>query len=216
MDRQLKQRVVGAAIIVVLGVIFIPIFLDSGSIETQVPDVAKLPPAPPIEQFTSRIVPLEDEDIEQLQAEASEDLPPLEPIVAEQPEAVVTEEIKVPPAEVAPVPSPTPSPNAAVKKAAPEAPLADVSEEIAVPRASLEAWTVQVGSFADNNNARGLIKRLRDDGFPAYLERAVDNTTTTFKVRVGPQVSRAAAKSVAAELESKQKIKGLVMRYRGS
>ncbi len=37
MDRQLKQRVVGAGLLIALGVIFIPIFLDNGGVDSPVP-----------------------------------------------------------------------------------------------------------------------------------------------------------------------------------
>ena len=46
MDRQLKQRVVGAGLLVAFGVIFIPIFLDNGGVESPVPPSMNIPPAP--------------------------------------------------------------------------------------------------------------------------------------------------------------------------
>ena len=69
MDRQLKQRVVGAAVLVVLGVIFIPIFLESGTHDELVSDVAQLPDAPD-NPFEPSVQPLDEAEVEAMAREA--------------------------------------------------------------------------------------------------------------------------------------------------
>ncbi|MGR8921553.1 MAG: SPOR domain-containing protein, partial [Gammaproteobacteria bacterium] len=87
-------------------------------------------------------------------------------------------------------------------------------ESVRAPRADVDAWTVQLGSFSDDANARRLIDKLRKAGHPAYLERRVDGEKTVFKVRVGPQIRREEAEQVRDRLEQEFALKGMLVRYR--
>ena len=77
MDRQLKQRVVGAGLLVAFGVIFIPIFLDNGGVESPVPPSMNIPPAP-TEDVSQRAPALGEGAIAEMESQADEDveLPP--------------------------------------------------------------------------------------------------------------------------------------------
>ena len=77
MDRQLKQRVVGAGLLVAFGVIFIPIFLDNGGVESPVPPAMNIPPAP-TEDVSQRAPALGEDAIAAMENQADEDveLPP--------------------------------------------------------------------------------------------------------------------------------------------
>ncbi len=66
MDPQLKQRVVGAAVLVAIGVVFIPIFLDETDRENGLPIAPGIGSEPP-EDFNSRVVPLGDTMMEQVE-----------------------------------------------------------------------------------------------------------------------------------------------------
>ena len=68
MDRQLKQRVVGAGLLVAFGVIFIPIFLDNGGVESPVPASMNIPPAP-TEDVSQRAPALGEEAIAEIRDE---------------------------------------------------------------------------------------------------------------------------------------------------
>ena len=68
MDRQLKQRVVGAAVLVALGVIFIPLLLDQGRLETSSPELPTVPPVPSVvAEATLDLPPIDDAEIEALE-----------------------------------------------------------------------------------------------------------------------------------------------------
>ncbi len=66
MDPQLKQRVVGAAVLVAIGVVFIPIFLDETARENEISTGLGVESAPP-QDFNSRVVPLDDKMMEQVE-----------------------------------------------------------------------------------------------------------------------------------------------------
>lgn len=216
MDRQLKQRVVGAAVLVMLGVIFIPIFLDNGGTSNSVPDVADIPAAPD-DDFASRVVPLEEAEIDALTARAQAPAPPT--IVSdEQEDPPVDDEPGEAPSAPAPPAAQERQPRAAAATTAdalpPSAPVDVVVAELPSPREAVEAWTVQLGSFSSDANAKRLIDRLRAGGYPAYLERRVDGDVTAFKVRVGPQIRREEADEVRRRLEKEFELKGMLVRYR--
>lgn len=219
MDRQLKQRVVGAAVLVALGVIFIPLFLDDGALDTHVPDVGAIRPEPDGD-FSSRVVPLDEAEIEafdrrarsQLEADARSGRDPSQPVIpaaiAELP-LTTSGNGQTRPSGADPHPM---DPNTAVAstKPDPDAPF----ENAHAPRAGVEAWAVQLGSFANDANAKRLIEKLRASGYAAYLERSLEADTTVFKVRVGPHIQRAEAEETRQQLEQKFALKGLLLRYR--
>ena len=63
-------------------------------------------------------------------------------------------------------------------------------------------WVIQLGSFSQAENARALRDRLRGEGYPAYDEPVVgsDGQTTT-RVRIGPELDRAALERQLARLQ---------------
>ena len=199
MDRQLQQRVVGAAVLVALGVIFIPIFLDDGALDTRVPKVGNIPPAPQGDgesDYSSRVIPLSEEAISDLEERTMQpvDVPELD---ASSDDVEAVEDTVTPTTPIA---------------SGVEGGDADTSADVS-PRTGVVAWTVQLGSFADDENAKRLIAKLRDAGFPAYLERQVEDAGTAFKVRVGPEIRREDAEKLRANLENKFALKGMLLRY---
>lgn len=197
MDRQLKQRVVGATVLVALGVIFIPIFLDNDALDTRVLNVSNIPPAPQDEgDYTSRVVPLSEQAISDLEARTLQPVEVLElntPIYDDEP----IEETVAPTVPIS---------------EQPDDDVADPSTN-AVPRTGVVAWTVQLGSFANDENAKRLVEKLRAAGFPAYLERKAEDAGTAFKVRVGPEIRREDAEKLRTNLENKFALKGMLLRY---
>lgn len=76
-------------------------------------------------------------------------------------------------------------------------------KEAAQPAAMLVpdvGWSVQVGSFASRDNADGLLKRLKDKGYPAFVYRNAAEDPPLFRVRVGPYTREDEAKNAAQRL----------------
>jgi DedD protein len=75
------------------------------------------------------------------------------------------------------------------------------------------AWVVQIGSFSERNNAEKEVAALRDKGFPAFMSRFVTaNEQVLYRVRVGPEKERARAERLAERLNSAG-IKGQVVAH---
>ena len=224
MDRQLKQRVVGAAVLVVLGVIFIPLFLELGSDDDRVADVAQLPDAPP-GSFEPTVETLSENEISALEREAvASQLP--NPIIESVPEVIDETDVSAGDTAVGGNDAqenngPVATADATAEKDQIEAARQQSSDSAnaagSAPRtdsASDDAWTVQLGSFGNVDNARRLIDRLRDKGYPGYLERQLDGDSTVFKVRVGPHVGRADALKARDRLTREFELKGMLVKYR--
>jgi DedD protein len=202
MEHSLKQRLVGAAVLVGLAVIFVPMLIERSPIETPRIEESNIPPAPAQQsgEFTSKIVPLE----------------PVEPVTPVVPPSA-GQAIDA----VAPATGGTTEPPAGSGRqgAVPEVPAAALgaAEEPAQTgteqRASVNAWVIQLGSFASEQNARDLEARLQKEGYAAFVEKIGAGEEQKYRVRVGPELIRAKADQARDKLEKDLNLKGIVVRY---
>lgn len=220
MDKSLQKKLVGAAVLVALAVIFLPMFLDgkkdtgSTPMQIEIPPkpvydipnrleqkapatVAEAPPAPSMEEMNSlgEQIPTPPDDQMPL-AEESIDLPGGAPATMDGAEEVAK---ATPPVEAAPVEAkPEPAPKPAEPK----------------PVAATEAgFVVQVGSFGDQKNAAELTDRLVASGFPAFLEDIDFRGRTIFRVKVGPQPAREDADELRQRLADSEQLEGIVVAH---
>jgi len=74
------------------------------------------------------------------------------------------------------------------------------------------SWVIQAGSFTGEANARNLVDKLRKSNFPAFVEVIPgESGTTMYRVRVGPELSKARAEQVKTRIESAVGIKGIII-----
>ena len=196
MNDQLKKRLVGAIVLVALGIIFIPMLLDGGK-RSGIPSFGSNVPPKPDYEFKTLDIPLE--------APKSHPAPD-RPRVIEKP---VIQQAK--PVEQRPVAPKT------VDKAAPaKAPLvAPKSESTASKNLNdkVQAWAVQVGSFSNSDNALKMRDKLRQAGFPRFVEEVKVSGKATYRVRVGPTLERGDAEAMMDKLAASQQLKGIVLRH---
>lgn len=62
------------------------------------------------------------------------------------------------------------------------------------------AWAVQLGSFASEANAERLTTQLKARGYKAFVSRLDSGSRTRYRVRVGPEEDRSRAESLADRL----------------
>ena len=195
-DKRLKQRLIGAVVLVSLGVIFIPMLLK-GPDSLDAPIFTSNIPQQP-EQRKTEIIPLK----------------PLPPRPANIPITAIPVEVEME----------RPKPEASAKAEQPLQPRADVSPEpeatrlttpiLDRPASDLSGWAVQVGSFSSKKNALRLQKRLRDKSYRAFVEAYQAKNGTRYRVRIGPELTSAKAKQLAARLKEEMGIDGLVLRHK--
>ena len=192
MDEGLKQRIIGAVVLVIAAVVFLPMLL-SGQDET-VEVVVDVPEAPVLNQ--QPIAPAEP-----VVLPATPQVPNI-PTPQSAAEQRAQEQVE---AEAAKAPEPEVNPE--VVEATPEP--APVEE---APKATGD-WVIQLGSFSSNSNAEGLSETLRSQGYNSYTYSVTIQGKPITRVYVGPLASRDAANRVRDELASKRGSKGLVVAY---
>jgi len=213
MEQKLKQRLVGAIVLVSLAVIFIPIILEGPDDEWS-PRSHGMPEPPRIDYGVDMglaLPPVETPEAEEAEFMEAGDEPESGEAEAETaaapPVAQVSEPVKAapPPAKPSPPPAAQPStpPAAPVKKA----------DSITAPP---PGWYIQVGSFSQRMNAEGLRDRLQAAGNTTRLQAINIGKAQVYRVLVGPATSRASAEQQNSRLATQQKIKGIVLEYPGS
>ncbi|MBC8211694.1 MAG: SPOR domain-containing protein [Gammaproteobacteria bacterium] len=220
MDQQLKQRLVGAAVIFSLAVIFLPMLLDgSGSRNKTLKN--DMPPAPDIGSYE-----LVEEKVIELKRKA-EKLPPLEPLIVDEvsdppdiqiaPASVEAETVvkavveKVVEVKLKPLVSKPPAAAETVVEPVVEL---KVPEVIASKQTGGESWVIQLGSFSDKDKAYSLRDRMKKSSFgPVFTEKFRHNGILSYRVRIGPFISRDSASVIKNKVAAKYNIKGIVMPF---
>ncbi|MEX0951278.1 MAG: SPOR domain-containing protein [Gammaproteobacteria bacterium] len=202
MERGLKERLVGAVVLVMLGVIFIPMLLDDSPSESTRITETNIP-EPPSDEFSSRIIPAVPEPVtpaDPVTAPAAS-----EPVEAEPPAVEAA-----PPAQVADD-TPAAEPAKPAAKSKPE--LTAELPKAADGSGQLGAWVVQLASLSNADNAEKLSKKMQAAGFQAFVEPIQSGDKTMYRVRVGPEVLRADAERIRDQIKAKQDIEGFVVSY---
>jgi len=179
MDRALKERIIGAVVLVAIAVLVVPIFLDGPSGDSFIVSESVTLPGQNDQEMKQQTIVLERDRTEPVPVAVRQEEEP-KPVSA--PVATKT----------APAPKPTPQ---AVKAESP--PAAAVETESATGM-----WAVQLGSFSSQENAERLAADLRKQGYAAFLSQLKKDSNALHRVRVGPQKDRESAQSVAARLGS--------------
>jgi DedD protein len=226
-ERHVKERLIGAAVLVAAAVILIPEMLSgpdrsapaapdaapasSGAMKTYSIDLSRSPSAaqsvpdqaPPPEA----LLPSESTIRQPLPDEAMpESLGGAEPEPVQSPERIV--EVPSPSTLSPTVPAATARDDQkrppSTEPAAQEKP-AEVTKEAAkeASRVPAAGWVVQVGSFASQATAARLAKDLRAEGFESFVMPVKSAGATLYRVRVGPTPDRDAAHRALTRLKTR-------------
>lgn len=195
MERALKERIIGAAVLVLFVVLVVPIFLDGPPAENDIVSERVLLPGQESQKTQTvvldrnRTEPVPVANTTTQVAEPSQDPKPatpkaqLETVQEEKPPPVVEKKPEPAPKIVAPKPEPT----AEVQK---------------TPAASATGmWAVQLGSFSSKENADKLAANLRKQGYAAFLSQLSTSSGKLHRVRIGPQKDRQSAEAMASRLK---------------
>ena len=210
MDKALKQRMVGASVLIALAVIILPMLLGGRPDgENQQTRKIELPAQPPELSFETRRYPIgEQGPDEQAKADDSTRDEPVHRLPAPKvpvskgvkPDVVETtlgksgiEEQTSAPVETSPEPAAT-SPEPVVTKPAP------VQDENSPDTGR---YVVQVASFGGLDNANRLSATLSSKGYSVMTDSVKSSVGTLHRVRVGPYASEAEANQTVIDLESK-------------
>lgn len=76
------------------------------------------------------------------------------------------------------------------------------------------AYTIQVGSFSNKTNAFSLRNKLRKDKFRAYIESVTLTAGIRYRVRVGPFLKYDEVEKNSSKLLQRHKLKGTIVKYK--
>lgn len=231
MNRQLKERLVGAIALVILAVIFIPIVFDerpkrAAITESNIPEriaidvPPKIIPIPERKEEsatpeTARSPSLnhgqthdQSHDGASEQARGAEansvrdhDTPAVE-AAGDDDQLMVFEKL------ISPERAETEQ-----KKPVEHVYQSDERKESPVADDELSAWVVQIGSFSSLENAETLKKKLIAAGYPAFVEPLEQRGGNSYRVRVGPEIKRSKADALLKEMNDKMQLDGIVIAY---
>jgi DedD protein len=221
-ERRVKERLVGAAVLIAAAIILNEAMLsDPGRderaavarpssdtpLKTYTIDLNRSPGSQSTSAVDERVPP--PEVLTPAQQQAATDATPVEPSenptpapqavperTAPTPQSIASDQPRS--AESAPVPLPSPT-----RPANPREP------EVAQPIASAPAaptsrgWAVQLGSFASRATADRMVKDLSQQGQNAFVMPVKSGSSTLYRVRIGPFAQRAAANEALGEVKGR-------------
>lgn len=195
-DRALKERIIGAVVLVLVAVLIVPIFLDGPPDERETISSSVTLPGQTDAGRQQQTIVLNRDRSEPVPATRAEPIPATEtPVIA------ATQTLPKPAERRA---DELPAATAPAAESEPEIlPAEKPVEDAPVSAATTSAtgmWAVQLGSFSNQQNAEKLASSLRDQGYAAFLSQLERGGSALHRVRIGPQKDRAGAEQIAAQL----------------
>lgn len=195
MDNLVKQRLVGALILLALAVVFWPIIFVSGTQETTDVVVA-VPTAPPIDRS-----PLPEPDTAGLRvtkdAQAQSNRTPT---LGSTPDTEALDE-----------------PEPLEQKPSDERSLTEAAQSLQAPAIDADglpiAFSLQVATMANKARAEGLRDELVAAGYKGYLKRFKRDQKTLYRVLVGPKYSRDELLPIKSAVDSTWRVESMIIRY---
>jgi len=203
----LKQRLVGAFVILTLAIIFLPMIFDKPH-EGERGKVVPIPPKPDFQSVT--ITKPEKPRYEVLEVEDHG--------ASSAPQPTQRKPVAV---QEAPTEASASAPVEQVEKTVVEAnskePDAERNQQDSAEVKHLpvfkDVWMVQLGTFSNKENAYRLRDRMRKDGFDSHTKPLERNGKTSIRVFAGPFVSKLEAQKFKTRLDAKYRVQSLVLHF---
>ena len=193
LKKRARRRLVGAVALVVVVVIFLPMFLANKPRPLNQDIAINIPPIPaeqPAPQGETAAPPVPS-GAPALPAQPVAGMPQGEPVREPVPDAV------------------DPAPKVVVKPATkPVAKPVQAKPSPAKKSPATEEFMVQLGAFSNGSNAKALQKKLQDNKFKAHAELIKAPGGDRIRVRVGPYASREAAEKARERLKALKLVMG--------
>lgn len=198
MEPALKQRLLGAAVLIALAVIFVPMFFPGPASEDQPESMSLEIPEEPAGPVKTRVfeldIPAEGESAAAPSAAGQPSTRPVSPPPLDQRQAE---------AEPQAEPEAEPRPAQAPPQAEPQATDSASDSTTAAGTAAVTRFAVSLGVFANAANAEARLAQAKLLGYPAQLKAMQVNGESAQGVRVGPFDTRAEAEAARLRLDGK-------------
>lgn len=213
LDKGMKQRMVGALVLVALAVIFLPMLFtredEMRQVHVEAPQAPAMPSLPevkvdPVAVPEPQVIPEEPQQppvvVDESTAPAATPSQPITPSPQTQ-------------AQVQPAKPQAPAPKAEPKPVATPAPATAVAKAAAPSKIDVNglpvSWSIQLASLSNRAGAEKLQQTLRSQGYNAYIRSAGGMN----RVYVGPLIERAEAERTRDAINRQNSLKGFVVRF---
>jgi DedD protein len=202
MDTALKQRLVGASVLIALAVVVLPMLLG-GRPDGEIPESQKieLPPQPSELDFETRRYPIGEQPPK---PRADRSAVVAKPLPSPAPAPAISDDSAAEP--------PPQSTSGTIVEALPDRvalPTIEIAEEppvevipLATQPEDTGRYIVQVASFGAVDNAKRLSEALRGYGYAVKTDTVKSDVGTLHRVRVGPYGTESEANSVVSRLQT--------------
>jgi DedD protein len=198
MDRTIKERIIGAIVLVIFVVLVVPIFLDGPPDHDEIVTESVTLPGQSAQKMQTQVLERNRASPVPAQEAADSDADQAAPAQAVKDDP----EPRPEPRQEAPKPEPAKvavADKPAEKDAVPDS---EANADARVAKSTTGMWAVQ--TFASSNQAKAekLAADLRKQGFLAFVREHSTERGRLYRVRIGPQADRAAAEDVAKKLKA--------------
>ena len=199
MDDGLKQRLVGALVLLALGVLFIPALLEP-ELSRDIDRTSRIPTAPNIQPIDIKPPVKSDK---------------LAPSTSFEDRYRLVEEDQLPDVivqtqnQVKAKSDTAESTATSVKTSEQQAKTQIIMNKEGVPR----AWAVQIVSYQTQQRAQQFSEKLKRDGYQPFTKSANSSKGKVYRVYLGPKINPTMAKNLKQELDKKYKLDTLVVRF---
>lgn len=194
MERALKERIIGAIVLVAVAVLVVPVFLDGPPGDAEM--ISERVPLPGQSEQKVQTVVLDRDREEPVPARQGTETEAEPQVETDAPASDAP--VQLARADTAKV-APDEPPSETTPAAAPQ-PESQKPPPVLAPSSSTGMWAVQLGSFGNQQNAERLAADLRKQGFAAFLSQLSTDAGQLHRVRIGPQKDRESAEAMAARL----------------
>lgn len=198
MDPIIKQRLVGALVLLALGVVFWPIIF----VEAPAPQMVVMEPMAPRPEIDTTPIEAPQSPEERISAA----LPKLPDQAEAQSQADAGTTIEDEPAPLDALPQAETLDPLVPRDEAPVAPTLD-EEGLGV------AWVLQVATVSAEPRADALRQQLQDKGYKAFVVPIQRGDDTLYRVQIGPKVERAKLEPIRVAIDRELAVESAILRY---
>ncbi len=236
MDTVLKRRLTGAAVIIALAVIFVPMLLESPGTDNPVKSEIKIPQKPSYEipnRLESQVVDDAGKQASSLKQQQTTVITPDSSLANQFPTASTAKTGQVeqtnqqqPPQqhnsnepsdkkqpEIKPTQARQPATKVVETSTKPVKPVKLPDKPPVLPGAGGTGFVAQIGSFTQRQNAMVLSDKLQASGYPAFVEEADTGSSMVYRVKLGPVDGRDEAEKLLQKVKKNEGLGGIVVSY---
>ncbi|HGN9440377.1 TPA: cell division protein DedD [Proteus mirabilis] len=211
MASKFQNRLVGAVVLVAVGVIFLPTLFD-GDKKYNEDQFASIPlvPKPGDEQDIESIAPIEQTTTLSTPSEGASEAMISEAVTGVEQPQVSTPEVSEP--QVAPSTPVVEPPKVVNPPVEPPTTPPPAVPETTAPKG--EAWVVQLGALKNAAKVEEIIAKMHLSGYPVYTVPARPVSGKVTRIYIGPNASKAELQAMLPRLKELTGLQGEVRAYK--